>query len=178
MVILPPNEAERMHALHRYAILDTPPEHAFDRITTLAARLLHVPFALVTLVDKQRLWFKSCYGLHASEAGRDLGFCAQTIHGTELFVIPDTHADSFYATNPLVVGAPFVRFYAGAPLISSDGYALGALCVLDTQPRTLSADEQATLRDLAAIVVDELELRVAMHAKDAEMAERACGSRA
>ena len=173
MVTLPPNEAERLHALDRYAILDTPPEHAFDRVTTLAARLLHMPFALVTLVDERRLWFKSCYGLGASQIGRELGFCAQTIRETTLFVIPDTHADPFYATNPLVIDTPFVRFYAGAPLLSSDGYAIGSLCVLDTEPRTLSTVEQATLQDLAAIVVDELELRVAMRTKDEEMAERA-----
>lgn len=172
MISSPPNEAERLHALARYAILDTPPEPAFDRITALAARLLRVPSALVTLVDAERLWFKSCYGFSAPEAGRAEGFCAQTICANTSFVIPDTHADPAYVHNPLVTGEPFIRFYAGVPLVSPDGYALGSLCVLDTTPRALSADEQATLHDLAAMVMDELTVRVVMRAQNAEMAAR------
>ncbi len=167
-----PNESDRLHALQRYAILDTPPEPGFDRITTLAARLLHMPFALVTLVDQHRLWFKSCHGLSVTAADREVGFCTHTIMHNDIFVIPDTHADSFYATNPLVTGEPFIRFYAGVPLRSIDGYAVGSLCVLDTVPRTLNDDEQATLRDLAAIVVDEMHLRVSVSARQREVAAR------
>lgn len=167
-----PNEPDRLHALQCYAILDTPPEPAFDRITALAARLLRTPFALVTLVDRQRLWFKSGYALAVMEAPREVGFCAQTITGDELLEIPDTHADPYYAANPLVTNAPFVRFYAGVPLRSPDGYAVGSVCVLDTVPRTLNDDERATLRDLAAIVVDEMELRVSVSAMHREIAAR------
>lgn len=128
-----PNEPDRLHAHQRYAILDTPPDLAFDRITTLAARLLRTPFALVTLVDQHRLWFKSRYSLTVTEAPRKAGFCAQTITGDELLEIRDTHAEPFYATSPLIMGESFIRFYAGVPLRSPDGYAVGSTFAIELQ---------------------------------------------
>jgi signal transduction histidine kinase/FixJ family two-component response regulator len=159
---LPSNETERLEALRRYNILDTPPEESFDRITALAARLFDVPIAIVSLVDEFRAWFKSCYGFDSREIGRESTICSFAVLSNDVLVIPDTRNDSRVASMPSVASEPGLRFYAGAPLIDRDGYNLGTLCILDTKPRdALSADQQRTLTDLAAIVVDELELRLA-----------------
>ena len=156
-------ETERLAALHRYQILDTPPEAAFDRITTLAARLLNMPIALISLVDA-RAWFKSCIGFDAREVPHDVALCSFAVLTDQPLIIPDTRLDERSACNPFVQSKPEVRFYAGAPLLSHDGFNLGTLCLLDTQPRdSLTAEQQATLVDLAAMVVDELELRLAAH---------------
>ncbi|HEY9858910.1 MAG TPA: PAS domain-containing protein [Candidatus Obscuribacterales bacterium] len=163
LVPLPANEAERLAALRRYNILDTPPEVAFDRITTLAARLFNVPIALVSLVDESRTWFKSCYGFDQSEVPRNISICGLTLLYNEVVVVPDAQQDDRFACNPLVQGETGLRFYAGAPLLTPEGLKLGALCLLDTKPRQALSDEQkAILADLAAIVVDELELRRAV----------------
>lgn len=163
-VPLPANETERLAALHRYKILDTPPEAAFDRITTLAARLFNIPTALISLVDESRAWFKSCIGFDAREVPRDVTLCSFSVLTDEPLIIPDTRLDDRFACNPFVQSEPGVRFYAGAPLLSRDGFSLGTLCLLDTQPhQPLTAEQQATLVDLAAMVVDELELRLAAH---------------
>jgi len=167
---LPPNEGERLRALRRYAILNTPPEAGFDRITRLAARLLKVPVALVSLVDENRQWFKSCYGFDGRETSRELSFCAHAILADGLTVVPDVTLDPRFADNLLVTGAPGVRFYAGAPLKSSDDHSLGTLCVLDVVSRELNAEEQATLGDLAAMVADELELRLAIRERSQQAA--------
>ncbi len=159
---LPPNERQRLQTLRRYAILDTPQEAAFDRITRLVARLLKVPIATVTLVDEDRQWFKSSYGLQARETSRELSFCAHAILSDEMTVVADAARDERFHDNALVTGDPHIRFYAGAPLESADGFKLGTLCAIDTLPRQLNAEERETLRDLAAIVTDELELRLAM----------------
>ncbi|HMJ12916.1 MAG TPA: diguanylate cyclase [Polyangiaceae bacterium] len=158
----PPRETERLAALRRYAVLDTPPERAFDRITALAARLFDVPIALVSLVDADRQWFKSCLGLDVRETSRDLAFCAHAILAEEPLVVPDATQDERFVNNALVAGPPRFRFYAGAPLRTPDGFLVGTLCVLDRRPRTLSAKELTVLVDLAAMVVDELELRLAV----------------
>ncbi|MCA1992786.1 MAG: PAS domain S-box protein [Coleofasciculus sp. S288] len=159
---LPANEAERLEALRRYKILDTPPEAAFDRITSLAARLFDMPIALVSLVDESRAWFKSCYGFDLREVQRDATICSLTLLSDEVLVIPDTRQDERLICNPFVQNEPSLRFYAGAPLLTQDGFNLGTLCLLDTKPRDALTDEQtATLADLAAMVVDELELRLA-----------------
>jgi PAS domain S-box-containing protein len=159
---VPENEAERLEALRRYDILDTPPEAAFDRITTLAARLFQVPIALVSLVDESRAWFKSCYGFELQEVKRDDTICSFALLYNDILIVPDTRKDDRFTCNPFVRQEPGLRFYAGAPLITQDGFNLGTLCLLDMNPRSgLSADEQATLKDLAAMVVDELELRFA-----------------
>lgn len=159
---IPANEVERLLALHRYDILDTPPEVAFDRITALAARLFKVPVALVSLLDKSRAWFKSSYGFNQPEVQRDETLCSFALLSDDVLVILDARQDARFACNPFVQTEPGLRFYAGAPLINQAGFNLGTLCLLDNQPRDLFTDEQrATLIDLAAMVVDELELRLA-----------------
>ncbi|HEY9627177.1 MAG TPA: ATP-binding protein [Coleofasciculaceae cyanobacterium] len=161
-VPLPGNEAERLAALHRYNILDTPPEAGFDRITKLAARLFNMPIALISLVDKSRAWFKSCVGFDANEVPRDNTLCSFAVLADKPLIVPDTRLDDRFVCNPFVQAEPGVRFYAGAPLISQDGFNLGTLCLLDSQPHDpLAPEQQATLVDLAAMVVDELELRLA-----------------
>ena len=157
----PPNEVERLEALRRYSILDTPPEETFDRITALAARLFNVPTALISLVDEFRTWFKSCYGFDNRERPRNATICSFAVLSEDVLVIPDTRKDSRFACSPFAVGGA-IRFYAGAPLITHDGFNIGTLCLVDSKPRSeLSAKQQAALSDLAAMVVDELELRLA-----------------
>lgn len=156
------NEVERLEALRRYNILDTPPEAAFDRITSLAATLFNIPMTLVCLIDESRGWFKSAYGFDMREVQRDVAICNLVLLSNEVLVIPDTRQDHRLDGNPLVQNEPGLRFYAGAPLLTQDGFNLGALCLLDTQPRDALTDEQKTiLADLAAMVMDELELRMA-----------------
>jgi GAF domain-containing protein len=158
----PANETERLAALHRYKILDTPAETAFDRITSLAARLFNMPTALISLVDESRAWFKSSVGFSAPEVSRNATICSFAVLTDEPLIVPDTRLDERFACNPFVQCEPGMRFYAGAPLIDRDGFNLGTLCLLDTVPREpLTAEQQATLVDLAAMVVDELELRLA-----------------
>ena len=161
---LPINEAARLEALRRYNVLDTPPEAAFDRVTSLAARLFDVPIALVSLIDASRGWFKSCYGFDLREVQRDATICNFTLLSDQVLVIPDTRQDDRLTCNPFVQNEPGLRFYAGAPLLTQDGFTLGTLCLLDTKPRpALTTEQQATLADLAAVVMNELELRLATH---------------
>ncbi len=156
----PLDEEARLSALRAYDILDTAPEPAFDRLTRLSARLFNVPIALVSLVDHNRQWFKSCYGLGSFESSRDSSFCAHAILADEPLVIPDAALDDRFADNPLVAGEPHIRFYAGAPITSSQGYRLGTVCIIDSEPHPdLSLDDRTTLRDLAALASEELELR-------------------
>lgn|GEM_PF-507292 len=154
----PPSEGERLEALRSYAILDTEAEPSFDRITSLVARILDVPIALVSLVDDERQWFKSCIGLDGRESPREVSFCAHAILQNGVLVIPDAREDPRFAENPNVTGAPFVRAYAGAPLHTPEGSSLGTLCAIDVRPRKFTPDQLATLSDLAAVVVDEMEL--------------------
>jgi GAF domain-containing protein len=158
--ILPSDEATRLAAVRSYDVLDTPPDGAFDRITALAARLFDVPVAIVSIVDFDRIWFKSHHGLEISEIGRDAGLCASAILGGEPWVVDDAPFDPRAMTNPLVAGDFGLRFYAGVPLTTADGHNLGTLCVLDYEPRETSAEELQTLSDLAAMVMSELELRL------------------
>ena len=165
----PANEEERLAALRRCALLDTPPEAAFDRPASLAARLFGVPLAFVTLLDRDRLWLKSCQGQGRDSVGfrevsRDLSFCAHTVFAGEPLVFEDTRLDPRTAHNPFVTGERGVRFYAGAPLLDGEGHALGALCLLDFEPRLFPAEQRAALADLAAGVVSEIELRRASSA--------------
>lgn len=153
---LPPDEDERLRHLTELAILDTPPEEPFDRVVRLAKKMFDVPIALVSLVDANRQWVKACIGLPARETGRDASFCGHAILGEDTFVIEDTHADPRFADNPLVTGAPFIRFYAGQPLRIAGGFKIGTLCIIDTKPRRFSAEDRATLRDLAGVLEREL----------------------
>ena len=169
---IPPNGTLRLEALARYAILDTAPEASFERITTLAARLFAVPIALITLVDQKRQWFKSCLGMDRSETPRDIAFCAHTILSNEVLMVPDTTLAARFCDNPQVTGAPSIRFYAGAPLVTGDGFRLGALCIIDTAPRQLSLAQKNTLQDLAGVVIEAFEARRTSHRMADEIAER------
>ncbi|MEQ6341193.1 MAG: PAS domain S-box protein [Gammaproteobacteria bacterium] len=155
---LPTDETERLAALHALNVLDTVPEDRFDRITRLAARLFDVPIALVSLVDANRQWFKSCHGLSATETPRSVSFCGHAILSDDTFIIPDALLDARFADNPLVTGAPHVRFYAGQPLTGMDGRKLGTLCIIDHKPRHLSEQDREALRSLAALAQQELNL--------------------
>jgi PAS domain S-box-containing protein len=152
-------ESARLEALREYQVLDTPPEPAFDDLTLLASHICGTPIALVSLVDENRLWFKSKIGLAATECPREISFCAKTIYEPDLFVITDTLADDQYADHPMVTSEPNIRFYAGAPLINPEGHALGTLCVIDHTPRDLSLDQKEALRSIARQVVSQLEIR-------------------
>ncbi len=156
----PTNEAARLEALARYALLDTPPEPEFEQITAHAAELFHAPIALVSLVDEARLFFKSSRGIEVSEIPREMTFCAYTILEKRPFIVPDATQDERFARHSLVTGPAGLRFYAGAPLTTRDGMNLGALCVLDTVPREFSDAQAATLTRLAAIVVAAIEARL------------------
>ncbi|WP_116102269.1 PP2C family protein-serine/threonine phosphatase [Amycolatopsis thermalba] len=158
---LPEDEDARLAAVRRYDVLDTPPDGAFDRVAAMAAHLLQVPVATVSIVDENRIWFKAAHGLEGvPEIGRDPGLCASAICQDQALVIPDTLRDPVAAGNPLVTGDLGVRFYAAAPITTADGHRLGTVNVLDTRPRVITPEDTAILTDLAAIVMDELELRL------------------
>ena len=153
------DENIRLQSISHYDILDTPDKASFDRITRLAANLLQVPIALITLVDHQRIWLKSCFGLSVREIPREISFCSHAVQGTTAFLVPDTLEDPRFSSNPLVVGDPNIRFYLGIPLRLNNGKGLGTLCTLDTRPRQPTEAQVAMLGDLACMVVDEIELR-------------------
>jgi GAF domain-containing protein len=155
----PQNEKKRLKVLWQYEVLDTVPEELFDDLTELAARICEAPIALISLVDEKRQWFKSKVGTTVNETSRDLSFCAHAIRQSGLFIVPDATQDARFANNPLVVSEPKIRFYAGAPLVTPDGYALGTLCVIDKVPRELREDQKQALSILARHVVSQLELR-------------------
>jgi eukaryotic-like serine/threonine-protein kinase len=155
-------EEERLAALHRYDLLDTPPEGAFDRITALAARSLEMPVSTVSIVDRDRIWFKSHHGLDAEEIGRDPGLCASVVATGKPLYVPDARADPTTAGNPLIAGDLGLQFYAGVPLLSADGHPLGALSVADYRPRTLTPDQLTLLDELGALITHEMEMRLAV----------------
>jgi signal transduction histidine kinase/ActR/RegA family two-component response regulator len=163
---IPENEIERLNALRRFKILDTEAEESFDRITRLAADITGMPMSVISFVDSDRQWFKSHYGLDSQGTPREIAFCAHAILEDKICLIPDTMKDRRFRGNPLVVQSPHIRFYAGAPLTTHDGFNIGSLCVLDTSPHDdfLESFHQ-NLIDLAKIVMDELELRVASRSK-------------
>jgi GAF domain-containing protein len=153
------NDAARVDALQKYAILDSEPEQAFDDLTLLASYVCKTPMALISLIDEDRQWFKAKVGISATETSRDIAFCSTAIQQRDLFVVPDALQDERFRTNPLVVSEPNIRFYAGAPLINEDGYALGTLCVIDRTPRNLAADQEVALKALSRLVLMQMEFR-------------------
>lgn len=153
---VPIDEAERLDELHSLGLLDSFAEERFDRITRLAQRLFGVPTALVSLVDEDRQWFKSRVGFEAAETPRDVSFCGHAILGDEVMMVPDATQDERFSDNPLVVGSPDIRFYAGCPIVGPGGSKLGTLCLIDKDPRQLSEEELGLLRDLADMVEHEI----------------------
>ena len=153
---MPDNEQERLALLHALLLLDTPPEQRLDKIVEFASTEFEVPICLISLVDANRQWFKARVGLAVCETGRDISFCAHALGSDAVLVIPDALQDPRFHDNPLVTGAPHIRFYAGAPLILRDGLAIGTLCLIDTRPRTFDTVALAILRSLRDLVVMEL----------------------
>jgi len=165
------NERKRLNVLWQYDVLDTVPEAVFDELTELAANICEAPTALISLVDEKRQWFKSRVGLTVRETSRDVSFCSHAIRQSGLFIVPDATQDARFAHNPLVTSDPKIRFYAGAPLVTPDGYALGTLCVIDKEPRVLRPDQQKALLVLARHIMTQLELR--RHSRELAAAHRA-----
>jgi two-component sensor histidine kinase len=158
--IIPPDEPQRMAAVRRYEILDTPEDGAFDRVTAIAARRFNVPISIISIVDTDRIWFKSHHGLGVGQIDRKPGLCASAILKPEPYILPDATKDIRSLANPLVAGDFGLRFYAGVPLRTSDGFNLGTLCVIDKEPRPITQDQIEDLKDLASLVMDQLEFRI------------------
>lgn len=157
---IPADEQQRLEALKRYEVLDTPSEQEFDDLASLAAQICQTPIAMVSLIGKDRQWFKSKVGISATETSRDAAFCAHTIlHKDEVMEVRDAETDPRFADSPLVTEDPRVRFYAGAPLVTPDGHSLGAVCVMDRTPRALTPEQMTALRALSRSAVAQLELR-------------------
>lgn len=152
----PIDETARLLSLHSLGILDTPSEERFDRITRMAKRMFGVEICLISLVDSHRQWFKSRQGLEACETSREISFCGHAINDEAVMIVGDASRDPRFSDNPLVLSDPFIRFYAGCPIRAPNGHRIGTLCLIDKEPRGLSVEDQETLRDLAAMVEDEL----------------------
>ncbi|GAB3197737.1 GAF domain-containing protein [Pontibacter aydingkolensis] len=166
-------EEERISALHRYQILDTPPDGSFDRITALAAKMFNMPIALITLVDHDRIWFKSKSGLEGvTQIDRVPGLCASAIFSKEVYLVENAIEDPRTLTNPLVCGEFGLRFYAAAPLHTHNGYNLGTLCIIDKNQRYINREQMEMLQELAGIVMDEMELRLSARNAISESKER------
>ncbi len=159
---MPVNEVNRMEALKKHSILDTPPDGSFDRITELAAAIFNVPIAIISLVDTDRIWFKSHFGLSINQLDRDPGLCASAILSDEAYVIENAIEDVRSLANPLVAGEFGLRFYAATPLQTEDHYNLGTLCIIDKMPRTFNAEQKEILKKLGRVVMDEMESRIAL----------------
>lgn len=167
----PKNEVQRIKILWQYDVLDTMPEEVFDDFTSLAALICDAPISLISLVDEDRQWFKSKYGVSLNETTRDVSMCAHAILQTDLLIVPDATKDKRFRDNPLVVSAPKIRFYAGAPLLSPEGCALGTLCVIDQKPRQLTCVQQEALKVLSRLIMTQLNFRRQMREAGPSRAE-------
>lgn len=159
---LPKNETQRIEALKKFDILDTPSDGSFDRITKLASTIFKVPIAIISLVDTDRIWFKSHHGLSVNQINRDPGLCASAILSSDPYVVENAIEDPRTLANPLVAGDFGLRFYAAAPLQTDENYNLGTLCIIDRTPRSFSEEEKKILKQLSDIVMDEMEMRLAL----------------
>jgi GAF domain-containing protein len=156
---LPENEGARLEALRQYEILDTDPEESFNDLTRLAAYVCKTPIALITLVDQHRQWFKARVGMSEKETSRDISFCAHAILLDGPFIVRDALDDERFRQNPMVTALPHIRFYAGSPLMSPEGFKIGTLCVIDSKPRDLTPEQVAALKILGNQVITQLDLR-------------------
>lgn len=156
---IPKDENERLEALYRLSLLDTPPEEKFDRLTKTATQIFNVPISTLTLIDANREWFKSCQGLSEKEGERAISFCGHALVEDEILVIPDTQKDDRFADNPMVTGYPNIRFYAGVPIFDIGGKRIGVFCIKDTKPREFSKHDEEILEGLAAWAELEINLR-------------------
>jgi GAF domain-containing protein len=176
---LPAGESQRLAALHQYRLLDTLPEAVYDDLAFIASQICQTPIALVSLIDEHRQWFKAKIGLEATETPRDIAFCAHAIlDPNAVMQVPDTRLDERFARNPLVTSAPGIRFYAGVPLVTPGGHAIGTLCAIDQRPRQLSDDQLRALRALAREVMVQVELRWTIATLERELSTARSGSRA
>ena len=153
-------EQNRLHSLHKYEILDTPPDGYFDDITLLASQIFQVPIAIISLVDTDRIWFKSAHGVDMQEVPRDAGLCSSAILFDKVYVVENAAVNPHTLANPLVAGALGLKFYAAAPLLSADGYNLGTICIMDKKPREFSEKESSILMQLGKIVMQQIELKL------------------
>jgi GAF domain-containing protein len=156
---VPENERARLETLRQYEILDTDPEESFNDLTRLAAYICNTPIALISLIDENRQWFKARVGISEKETSRDVSFCAHAILQDGPFIVRDALDDERFRTNPLVTAAPLIRFYAGSPLLSPEGFKVGTLCVIDRKPRDLTMEQVAALKILGNQVITQLDLR-------------------
>jgi two-component sensor histidine kinase len=170
--LIPLDEADRLAAVHRYEILDTPADGSFDRITAFAAGLFSVPISIISLVDHDRIWFKSHHGLDVAQIDREPGLCASAILQEDPWILADAKADVRSLANPLVAGDFGLRFYVGVPLRTRDGFNLGTLCVIDQEPRPVSDEQIQGLKDLASIVMDQMELRLSARNAVADLSQQ------
>ena len=156
---IPKDEFKRIVSLIGLDLLDTPPEERFDQLTRCATKIFHVPISTLTLIDAQREWFKSCQGLSNTEGDRAISFCGHALVEDEILVIPDTTKDKRFADNPMVIGEPYIRFYAGVRIVSADGARMGVFCIKDTKPQEFSQDDREILEGLAKWAELEINLR-------------------
>jgi GAF domain-containing protein len=153
-------EQERIKALHRYELLDTPPDGSFNKMAELAAKIFNVPIAIISLVDTDRIWFKSHFGLDINQIDREPGLCASAILSDDIYLIEDAKNDPRCLSNPLVTSEFGLQFYAAAPLTTKDGHNIGTFCIIDKRQRHINSDQQEMLKKMASIIVDEIELRL------------------